>query len=242
MTTTPSTIDAEPAATTNNVADFRDYSPPTGDKFSFRRELHRLRQKVSFQMICLLAAGALVGYTSYRLVKIWEASNNNASINLPNRTISRTGDLGPRIIEEAFSDAKIPGQADPETRRFLSNLNLGPDDIETRIKDVVERNKSNGIDMTTLEPLYQLAEINSNDPKSLGAVGDVKVFTSLYRIIGYRMNGATRITGLQLQASLNLPTDSALFYQQKEGTLIVNRLDGKPSPYANWLIQAVNRK
>lgn len=242
MTTTPSTIDAEPVTTTNNVDDFREYSPPTGDKFSFRRELHRLRQKVSFQMICLLAAGAVVVYTGFRLAKVIETTNNNASINLPNRTIGRTGDLGPRIIEEAFSDAGIPGQADVETRRFLSNLNLSPDDIETRIKDVVERNKSNGIDMTTLDPLYKWAELNTNEPKSLGAVGDVKVIASLYKMIKYRMNGAERINGLQLQASLNLPTDSALFYNQQEGTLIVQRLDGKPSPYANWLIQAVNRK
>lgn len=242
MTTTPTTIDSEPVAVSTEAADFRNYSPPTGEKFSFKREFNRLRQKVSFQMLCLLAAGALVGYTGFRLAKIWEASNNNASIKLPNRTINRTGDLGPRIIEEAFSDAKIPGQADPETRRFLSNLNLGPDDIESRIKGIVERNKSNGIDMTTLDPLYKLAELNTDDPSSLSAVGDAKVIASLYKMIKYRMNGAERINGLQLQASLNLPTDSTLFYNQQEGTLIVQRLDGKPSPYANWLIRAVNRK
>jgi len=242
MTTTPPTIDADPVVATTDGTDFRDYSPPTGEKFSFKRELNKLRQKVSFQMLCLLAAGAVVAYSGARLIIAQIRTNESASINLPNKHIGRTGDSGPLLFEEALSDAGFPGQANPDTRRFLSNLNLGPDEIETVIKEVVERNRLNGIDMTTLEPLYQLAELNTNDPKSLGAVGDVKVIVSLYKVIGYRMNGEERINGLQLQASLNLPVDSNLFYTKKEGTLIVERLDGKRSPYANWLIQAVNRK
>lgn len=248
MTTNIAQPDINPATDSNPVGidttnnDFQDYVEPAKRKFSLSEAANFLRRHISIRITLLVALGALgvYGYSKYREVE--DATNASASIILPNRTINRTGDTGPRIIEGTFSDAKIPGQADPETRRFLSNLNLGPDDIETRIKDVVERNKSNGIDMTTLDPLYNLAELNSNDPKSLGAVGDVKVITSLYRIIGYRMNGAERINGLQLQASLNLPTDSTLFYNQQEGTLIVQRLDGKPSPYANWLIRAVNRK